>query len=414
MRYSLGLPTPRRTGNVASMVALSLVALMGVAGLAIDGGRLMAERRHAQNAGDAAAVAAAIELYNGATAATARQTALTYAARNGYSNDGITNTVTVNIPPTSGPNKNDPQSVEVLTTRTMQSYFIKVVYPSAATPQVRGVAGWGKAPASDRAVAALNLKKKRTLVVKQATLDVDGPIHVNSNARSKKKSGAAAVAKDGARVTAVSIKVKGDYLEEDGGDFDPNPVTGVAPIADPLGLLKAPSTGGLPNYGSVSVGGSSKVTLLPGVYTKIEVKDSAKVTMTPGIYIIQGGDFKVDTTNDFNADKVMIHTTAGKFDLKVGGKMTFSAPVNGDYEGVTLFQSRTNKNRATIEIKKSSSDLMTGTLYVPNGILKIKGVGTVDGTQLIGNRVRIVGDGTVNLKFNPAKAAKTTFISLVE
>lgn len=56
------LHSPRRgaqRGAVAVMFALSLVVLMGFAGLALDGGRLYVNRTELQNAADACALAAA-------------------------------------------------------------------------------------------------------------------------------------------------------------------------------------------------------------------------------------------------------------------------------------------------------------------------------------------------------------------
>src|SRR5947209_3815672 len=85
---------PRR-GMIAVAVALCMVVLFGVVAIALDGGGLLAERRHAQATADAAALAAACDLYdnywanNGADpSGTARASALKTAASNGYANDG--------------------------------------------------------------------------------------------------------------------------------------------------------------------------------------------------------------------------------------------------------------------------------------------------------------------------------------
>src|SRR5262245_12116542 len=97
-----------RRGAIVRWMVTSLVILM-IAALGLDGGRGMDERRHAQAAADAAALAAAADLYanwwtnhgrdSGGTAKTA---AIAMAAANGYANDGTTSVVTVNIPPLSG------------------------------------------------------------------------------------------------------------------------------------------------------------------------------------------------------------------------------------------------------------------------------------------------------------------------
>src|SRR6185437_17046795 len=95
-----------RRGTVAVLTALCLVAVMGFAALAIDAGLLHNDRRSAQAAADAAAMAGASSLFanyrtnQGADpTGSAAAKALAAAAANGFNNDGTTNTVVVNIPP---------------------------------------------------------------------------------------------------------------------------------------------------------------------------------------------------------------------------------------------------------------------------------------------------------------------------
>lgn len=72
-------------GTVAVLVAISLVILLGMAGLAIDGGRLYAERTRLQAAADAAALAGAAALPD--EPGRARSLAAEYLVRNGVSSD---------------------------------------------------------------------------------------------------------------------------------------------------------------------------------------------------------------------------------------------------------------------------------------------------------------------------------------
>jgi hypothetical protein len=76
-------PTAPR-GQVLVIVALGIIVLLAMAGVAIDVGRLMAERRHMQTAADAAALAACQSLKDGAVAdvAAASQRARSIAAVN--------------------------------------------------------------------------------------------------------------------------------------------------------------------------------------------------------------------------------------------------------------------------------------------------------------------------------------------
>lgn len=83
-------------GSIVVAVAATLIVLVSVAGLAIDGARLFIERRHAQNAADHSVVTAAHSLcIRNQTAAQAIADGTESAALNGYDNDGTTNTVTV-------------------------------------------------------------------------------------------------------------------------------------------------------------------------------------------------------------------------------------------------------------------------------------------------------------------------------
>src|SRR5205823_1133005 len=91
-----------RPGVVAVFTAVMLVALLGMLALAVDGGLLLDNRRRVQGAADAAALAAATELFkhypaivassylNGDPGGDAAAAALTSASTNGFANDGTT------------------------------------------------------------------------------------------------------------------------------------------------------------------------------------------------------------------------------------------------------------------------------------------------------------------------------------
>src|SRR5258708_4253166 len=95
-----------RRGGVSVWLILGLTAILGILALGMDGGRMQEERRRAQATADAAALAAATDLYaNWWTyhgkdhANSAQNAALRAASANGYLNDGTTSVVAVNIPP---------------------------------------------------------------------------------------------------------------------------------------------------------------------------------------------------------------------------------------------------------------------------------------------------------------------------
>src|SRR5260370_10787793 len=129
-RASPSLPLTQRRGAVIPIVALCLLTLLGILAIALDGGILLSERRHAQAVADAAALAAACSLYQNYAAdkgldpnGTAAKNALAYAAAGGYSNDGTQSPVTSNIPPTSGDYVGKARYADVVVQFNQPRYF---------------------------------------------------------------------------------------------------------------------------------------------------------------------------------------------------------------------------------------------------------------------------------------------------
>ena len=65
IRSRISLAENARRGMVMVQIALSLSVLMGMLALLVDGGLALVERRHAQATADAAALAAASDIYTG-------------------------------------------------------------------------------------------------------------------------------------------------------------------------------------------------------------------------------------------------------------------------------------------------------------------------------------------------------------
>ena len=132
-----------RRGMVAAQVAVSFTALLGVTALLVDGGLVLSERRHAQATADAAAMAAASDLYAnwnsnaGVDNGSAKSSALSVAASNGYANDGTNSTVTINIPPLAGNFIGKAGFVEAIVTWNQKRGFSRI-YSTATIPVSAG------------------------------------------------------------------------------------------------------------------------------------------------------------------------------------------------------------------------------------------------------------------------------------
>ncbi len=114
-----------QSGQVIILMAFGMMALLAVLGLAIDGGRLYFLERDAQNASDAAVLAATHALCtNGSDPAQAAREA---AARNGFGADEVTvrnPDAGVLLNPGADPN----DYIEVIINADIPSYFIHLVY----------------------------------------------------------------------------------------------------------------------------------------------------------------------------------------------------------------------------------------------------------------------------------------------
>jgi len=117
-------------GQALILIVLGIVGLVALTALAIDAGNSFSDRRHAQNAADTAALAAALAKINSQNFTTA---ALDRAASNGYNNDGVNSTVTVNNPPiagcngTNGPYAGNDEYIQVIIRSTVDTFFAPIV-----------------------------------------------------------------------------------------------------------------------------------------------------------------------------------------------------------------------------------------------------------------------------------------------
>jgi hypothetical protein len=125
-------------GQVLVIFALFSIVLLGALSLSVDAGYLMAQRRGAQNAVDAAALAAdkAVQRHQfGDVQATGQD----YVANNGFG-AGAANTVTISYPPATGPKAGSAVCVEANVTHAVTRFFIGAIYTGPWQVTARAVA----------------------------------------------------------------------------------------------------------------------------------------------------------------------------------------------------------------------------------------------------------------------------------
>ncbi len=146
-RLPANAKTASRSGQVIVIVAVMLIAMIAILGLVTDSGLVMASRRQARRAADAAAEAGAWMLTKGTNAVyqtNATAAAIQYAGLNGIS----TNNVLVEVPPGAGSNSRyigSNNCIFVQVTLPVNTTFLRLLSPWK-TVNVRAAATAGTTP----------------------------------------------------------------------------------------------------------------------------------------------------------------------------------------------------------------------------------------------------------------------------
>jgi Flp pilus assembly protein TadG len=326
-----------RSGKTLVQLVLALPVLLGMIGLVIDGGILMASQRQVQNAADAAALGAAMDMYRGSSG-TALATANTFVTDNGMTgvtlalNSGSTNTL--NIPPTQGPYASNGQYAEAIVTKAVPTVFIQILTGTSSNQvSARAVAGYEPVSSGEGAIVldptatpGISIGGNNTRLI------VNGTIVVNSQGSGYDQYGgtvttpgysqpalttsgsptpAPIVARDvqvvggvDALTTIDNIRTYDPAFSSGGYYYDSSntdrPLFARATIqSDPLAGAPTPSVSSGSTPPDIGLTGGT-TTLSPGVYRTISISNNANVTFNPGIYVVGAGFNGGGNTLDFN------------------------------------------------------------------------------------------------------------------
>lgn len=381
-------------GQALLLMALSMIVLCGFAGLGIDMGYLRYMQRQMQAAADSAALAGAAEVGYGDVTSAAQADA----ASNGFTNGVNGATITVNNPPTSGPDQGNARYVEVLLAQEQPTFFMKLLGVNSEMVNTRAVAYSG---VSGGCIYALNPSESSAFVVNgNSNLTAKCGILDNSD-----NSTAALVQNGGGCLSAKYIGVVGQFKNNSSCPPSPTPVSGIAGFSDPLAYL-APPTVGPCDYNSVSISGGTP-TLYPGVYCGgINISGgSTNVTFSPGTYIINGGGMSISGGANVQANGVTFYITAPSqssfkgVSITGGSNSSLIAPSTGPYAAILFFQDRsmTSSSSADSNIAGGSGTAIEGTLYFPTTNLTYAG-SSADSlyTILIADTVKITNTTVIN------------------
>jgi len=418
------------SGQVFLILVLALFGLIGFTALAIDGGMVYSERRRAQNAADAGALAAALAKTQSDNLHTA---ALNRTTSNGYDTSwgpcdpagydctlgtGTNWTVEVTNPPREGSYAGLDEYIRVVISAEVEPAFVHLFFEDGLQTTVDAVSRvWPEQnirPGYALYGATKTDCKGLWLSGTGDTTITGGSIFSNSDADSKScQSGV----QDGNGAVTVgpppkNIQVVGNFDLGGSGSVDPLPVQEGVPQEN-LRPVPQPDCGGLPDYGKVAVNAGKSKTLQPGRYESISFKAGASVTMEPGLYCIYG--FKGFTGNggSITGTGIMIYLQDGGFDLGGNSLVALAAesnpvtlvdPAQNDWMGMLVYVDPSNTNE--VKLTGSTGTTYTGTFYAVNSDCTINGTGDNIGmlsTQIICDTIKITGTAQVNIEYDQAK-----------
>jgi len=406
-------------GQVLVFIVIGFVIILGFVGLAIDGGRVYSDRRHAQNSADAASLAgggaAALEMentllfypvfdcanintdprYAGAMQA-ARDAAIARAASNGFTIDenildgnGVTTTCGTDTS-TGFVDKFIDVTVQIST--TVQTYFAQLIYgdklPVGANAVTRVRPRYPLV--FGHAIVALNKggcvgNQNGTIFGGSSVLRVNGG-GIFTNGCMGNNGGAFSV-----EVTNGTIAYAGT-LETGSGNFSPPPIKAPATMPPEASAVPLPdcSAAGAHVVDNIKVTGNKVVTLDPGLWC---------VTGSPNAMSITGGTIiGIGVTIYVPNGDVAISGNAD-IDLRAPGPLPDPAPA---IPGLLFYAAKGN-----IDMEGNNDSKFLGTVFAPNGTIKAHGTSGTHptfNTQLIGNNVDVSGNALIDINFNQNQA----------
>ena len=429
------------------MVAVTLTALIGFAGLGTDVVFALNRQRQMQAVASAAAFSGAIALAANVPGRTPLVEARGVAAQAGFVDGTSGVTVTVNNPPSnkSPSYYNNPNAVEVIVTQPQTMPLVNVLLPGswnvsarAVAAQITSAGGGGDGcvmaldPRSTANVIGVNINNGATVSMPNCSMIVNTASNTALNLT--------------ATLNAKSVKVAGSIYLDWGGSLTatsasvgPNQIirtpqwsslctpasicqsgnypTNQQPVSDPYAGTPVPTTSSGGTYNSVSLQYCNPIKdnkpnpacpngiqpLTPGIYNNgIAMGNGAVVSMASGVYIVDGGTFSVQggvTLSGTGVTIVLGKGTSGyaTLDIGNGANLTLSAPTSGATAGLLFFQDPTAPTSGTNYFRGGANEIMTGALYFPKQTVSYSnGTTTSSCTQLLAYNITFVGGSVFN------------------
>jgi len=385
-----------QSGQAIVLLAFLMIGLIGMLGMAIDGGGLFFLHRDTQNAVDAALVAS---LYAKCTAARSdpnpeariRFAALEAARANGFTDvsEGGNSQITVDThyqpAGTSG-----EQYIRVNIVATKTAYFIQLVYQQPLTVTTSGVgycepSRLGLLP-EDSAIIGFRNTSSCNMGNGEAVANTGNSyMHVhNSGVFSNSNNSTCAI--DG---RGISDFIVDGACQTVGGFSSSNVSCGLRatsqsplPSMNPLHELDRPVC--VPGEHYIRDGSNKIIGANPGTYDQWDIK--GQFNLSPGVYCIE--DIRMNSSGRLEGEGVVLYMPPGNDGITINGSGSgnLSAPTLAncevgntcDFLGLLIWSDVTNPNGGVVEndpihLNGGSGDIWFGMVYAPGSECTMEG-----------------------------------------
>jgi Flp pilus assembly protein TadG len=409
--------------------AIMGIVMLGFLALAADIGYLFQQRRMAQAAADAAAVAAAEEDSYAGDSGNAQAAANAAATMNGFNTSAATNPAVVTLSsPTSGnysktgSNAAPSSWVKAVVSKPVQTFFLGTFNSSLRTVTVTASATAGGAQSSPTCVCLegqsgqdLNMSNNAKFVGNSCGITVDSS---SSNAVGIVGS---------ASVCALTLGTVSSNWDNSNNINNNGSICAATKVVQGISTQCAPTMPAAPTYNAAQCSGDpisgqqggAKYTVGPGsaygttqgtntiCYNSLTVNGNGDtVTLNPGIYVINGGELHFESGTNGGGNGVLFYLTGNanlvidngaNVNLVAGGNTESgggTAPSTGAYNGILIYQDANDSK--TISIQGGSSAFFSGGIYAPSAAISLgNGSGTTVNADIVAQSLTMNGGGTL-------------------
>lgn len=431
------------------LIIAGMVAMIGVTALAVDGGNAYADRRKAQNAADSAAMAGALVRIQGGNWV---EKVMDTAEENGYTNDGVTNMVSVISPPPEGPYSCDYRKdcidyFQVEIASYVETFFGSIVGVERITNNVSALVrtkspeegpiynGYGVvslARTSDcQNDIAFYARGEQTLKIEGAGLFVNsgnpgcalvqkgsGSIRLDNDQRLTLVGGASIQKpqlvtpfppKTGSPwvsyppayfMPKVGCSGNAEIINEEEGEGEGEEETG-----EETGEESSEESGeATKGNGKNGEKGENGLTMSPGNWGTEDFPPEGVTRLQAGAYCLDG-DFVV--TGKLVGSGVVIYVKNGRVRISGSAMVDLSAPKKGDNAGLLIYLPIENKNR--VAIGGNAEARYQGTILAPGAEIKISGGGAtyVMNSNIIGYTIDLNGSSETIIRYKEEQLYQT-------